>query len=117
MHVFGQRQGSGFSGWSKAKIALDERIHRLMKQQHPDRPDKENVLAPWVLHDFRRAFETNCSLMELADDKIIHAATGHWGKVKTGVQKVYNLNEYEPQRRKLMGDWADAVLAAIERDA
>ena len=98
-HVFGQRSGHGFSGWSKAKIALDKRLG--------------NSLAPWVLHDFRRTFETNASIMELADDKIIHAATGHWGKVKTGVQKVYNLNEYEPQRRKLMDDWAKAVLEAV----
>ena len=96
-HVFGQRAGHGYSGWSKAKISLDKRMG--------------NSLAPWVLHDFRRTFETNASMMELADDKIIHAATGHWGKVKTGVQKHYNLNEYEPQRRKLMTDWASAVLA------
>lgn len=106
-HVFGQRKGSGFSGWSKAKAALDNRISALLRERG------ENELAPWVLHDFRRTFETNCSLLELADDKIIHAATGHWGRVKTGVQKVYNLNEYEPQRRKLMDDWAKAVLQAV----
>jgi integrase len=106
-HVFGQRAGSGFSGWSKAKTALDNRISETLRKRG------ENALAPWVLHDFRRAFETNASIMELADDKIIHAATGHWGKVKTGVQKVYNLNEYEPQRRKLMDCWAMAVLEAV----
>ena len=98
-HVFGQRAGHGFSGWSKAKISLDKRMG--------------NSLAGWVLHDFRRTFETNASMMELADDKIVHAATGHWGRVKTGVQKHYNLNEYEPQRRKLMTAWATAVLSAV----
>jgi integrase len=44
--VFGRR-GTGFSGWSKSKRALDA---KLAKTGH--------CLTPWTLHDLRRTFST-----------------------------------------------------------
>lgn len=97
--IFGSGDGP-FSGWSRCKEALDKRLG--------------DGVAPWVLHDLRRTFETNASMLKLADDRIIHAATGHWSAVKTGIQAVYNVNEYEPERRELMDDWAAFVLSCVE---
>ena len=45
-NVFG-RKGTGFSGWSKSKVSLDKKLA------------KANVpIAPWTLHDFRRALSS-----------------------------------------------------------
>ena len=58
-HLFGggpRRHGDdqrGFSGWSKAKAALDKRI--LEARQQTDRRAKP---LPWRLHDLRRTCAT-----------------------------------------------------------
>lgn len=98
-HVFGQRTHSGFSGWSKAKQKLDARLG--------------NAVRPWIHHDFRRSFETNADRLGLAHRDVIHFATGHQAEVQKGQQRVYNLYDYEAERRKLMDDWGEVVLEHV----
>jgi integrase len=88
--VFSTTGGTkAFSGFSKAKDALDTAIANLRKEA--DRKPTE----PWTLHDLRR---TARSLMGRAGVPTDHAelALGH---VKVGVRDVYDRHEYLDEKK------------------
>ena len=95
-HVFGRTQDSPFSGWSKSKERLDEKLGKSVK--------------PWRVHDLRRSMATNCSDLGLASIAVIEMALGHWSGEKSGIVKVYNRSTHDAERRKLADDWAHAVV-------
>jgi integrase len=92
----------GFSGWSKAKADLDERITEL---------NDGKPLEPWVLHDFRRTF------MSLGQDKCVpkiprHIADiclYHVGEARKGIGKNYNKADYLDEKLDAMQTWADYI--------
>ena len=55
-----------FSGWSKSKQRLDERL--------------AGKVAPWSLHDLRRTFATVTSDRDFAPPHVIEMALGHWSR-------------------------------------
>lgn len=79
-----------FSGYSKAKMALDKKIAELRKKAERD------AIEPWTLHDLRR---TARSLMSRAGVPTDHAerAIGH---VIAGVRSVYDRHEYLAEQKK-----------------
>ena len=99
LHVFGQTQSGPFSGWSKAKARLDVKLGEKVR--------------PWRHHDLRRSLATNASDLGLASTVVIEMALGHWSGEKKGIVRVYNRSTHDAERRKLMDDWADAVLKAV----
>jgi integrase len=79
-----------FSGYSKAKMALDKKIAEFRKKAERD------AIEPWTLHDLRR---TARSLMSRAGVATDHAerAIGH---VIAGVRSVYDRHEYLAEKKK-----------------
>jgi integrase len=96
-YVFGQTSNF-FSGWSKCKARLDRKLG--------------DSIRPWRHHDLRRTLRTNAANLGLAPPLVLEAALGHWGIATPGVVGVYDHYQHDPERRKLMDDWANAVLAA-----
>ena len=94
--VFGRDQTSSFSGWSRAKLALDARLSEAMPEA-------------WTLHDLRRTFSTLTMEHGFASTEVKEAALGH---ARKGVDAVYDHSEHTAARRALMARWADFVLAA-----
>jgi integrase len=78
-----------FSGFAKAKKALDSEIARIRKAARRDK------MARWTLHDLRR---TGRSLMSRAKVQADHAerALGH---VIGGVRETYDRHEYLEEKR------------------
>jgi hypothetical protein len=66
-----------------------------------------------VLHDFRRFFSTVAHDQLGAAPHVVEAALGHIGGFKTGVAGTYNRASYLDERRRLLGRWADYVLAVV----
>ena len=60
-HLFGDGPGP-FSGWSKAKAAIDRRILEARQEaakQQGRRPAKDvRPIEPWTVHDLRRTVST-----------------------------------------------------------
>jgi integrase len=98
-YVFGTREG-GFSGWSKAKQALDDRITEL---------NGGNPIPPWVLHDARKTFTTlgidECGIDERDADVCLH----HVGLAKSGIRGVYNHATHLDQKREAMNRWGKYI--------
>jgi len=103
--VFSTTEGEKpFSGYSKAKTALDEKIGELRTRSERD------AIEPWTLHDLRR---TARSLMSRAGVPSDHAerALGH---VIAGVRGVYDRHEYLSEKKKAFEALASLVAQILE---
>jgi integrase len=101
-HVFGHGDTRGFSGWSKAKKALDKRI-----------ADAGGELDHWTLHDLRRSFSAGLQRLKI-EPHIIEACLNH---AAPKLQRTYQTHIYEDERRTALAAWAahiDAVVNATD---
>jgi integrase len=99
--VFGLR--GPFSGWSKAKEALDRRIASELG----------HAPSAWRLHDIRRTVATG--LADLAiQPHVIEAVLNHVSGHKGGIAGVYNRASYANEKRHALDLWAEHVAALAE---
>jgi len=89
---FGQKPVTGFA---KAK----ERIDKLMTD------DLGKAFAPFRLHDIRRTVRTRLAGLRVADE-VAEMVIGHGRK---GIQRVYDLHQYETEMREALELWAERL--------
>jgi integrase len=95
--IFGDGSG-GFSGWSKAKAALDKRI--------------EPKPAAWRVHDLRRTVATRMADLGVLPH-VIEAILNHISGHKAGVAGVYNRALYSAEKRQALDLWAAHIEALL----
>jgi hypothetical protein len=89
--VFGRsKDGTGFSGWSKAKAELDA----------------TTSLPAWHLHDLRRSVVTHMAEIGV-EPSIIEAVVNHISGARAGVAGTYNRATYAIPKRAALQRWAD----------
>ncbi|MDA8248674.1 MAG: integrase arm-type DNA-binding domain-containing protein [Rhodospirillales bacterium] len=116
--VFGKLE-TGFSGWSRCKERLDERLAKnrqdaFIKQHGREPRDDEAKVIPWTLHDLRRTFVTRLNDLGLAEPHVIEALVNHHsGGAKRGVAGIYNRSAYRDQKRTALARWADHAAALV----
>jgi integrase len=102
LFVFGYREGSAFSGWSKSKRVLDQRIAE----------GGFDFAESWTPHDLRRTFATRLSDAGVPPhiiDELLNHVSGH----KHGVRGVYNRSSYLNERRDALLLWADLLMEIV----
>jgi integrase len=102
LFLFGYRQGSPFSGWSKSKRLLDERIAESGFE----------FAEGWTPHDLRRTLATRLSDAGVPPhviDELLNHVSGH----KHGVRGVYNRSSYLNERRDALLLWADLLMGIV----
>jgi len=97
--IFGET-GRGFSGWSKARAALDKRIAEQTKKK----------VAEWRLHDIRRSVATKMADIGILPH-VIEAVLNHISGHKAGVAGIYNRAQYAPEKRQALDQWGAHVEA------
>ena len=111
--VFGNG-ATPFSGWSKCKERLDERMLAALSEEfanaHQRPPTAGEVALPsWRLHDLRRTFATWASNAG-HPPHLVEAVLNHVsGSAKGGVAGVYNLATYRDAKGQILKSWADHV--------
>ena len=97
--LFGKGKGP-FSGWSRCKERLDERIAKA---------NGRKAIPAWVLHDLRRTFVTRLNDLGV-QPHVIEALVNHVsGSAKAGVAGVYNRSAYAAQKRAALTVWCDHI--------
>jgi len=95
--LFGYGEG-GFSGWSKSKQRLDERLR------------EEGVsVREWRLHDLRRTASTLMGDHLGIPPHVIETILNHRGGFRSGVSGVYNRSQYMKERRQALDMWGSFV--------
>jgi integrase len=94
--IFGQ--GRGFSGWSKSKAALDQRI-------------RDGALPDWRLHDLRRTAATVMADRLGVLPHVVEAILNHVSGHRAGVAGIYNRATYAKEMREALERWANHVEA------
>ena len=97
--VFGHGAG-GFSGWSRCKERLDQRVK----------------LAEWRLHDLRRTAATVMADRLGVLPHIVEAALNHVSGHRAGVAGIYNRAKYESEMRDALQRWAEYVTKIAAKD-
>src|SRR2546430_297434 len=98
--LFGSRPDRPFTSWTICKAALDVRL--------------DKAVAHWTHHDLRRSMSTHMAEKLNIPPHIIEAILNHVGGHKSGIHGVYNVAEYESQKRRALTKWADHLLAIVE---
>jgi integrase len=93
VNVFG-RSGTGYSGWSKSKKALDIRIAQA-----------GSGLAPWGLHDLRRTLSTRLHDAGV-EPIVIEALLAH---KQQGVAAVYNRASFREAKKAAVKQWHSVI--------
>jgi integrase len=98
-HVFGYGEERGFSGWSKAKKALDKRI-----------AEAGHKLDHWSLHDLRRSFASGLQRLKV-EPHVIECCLNH---ATSKLQRTYQTHDYENERRDALARWSKhlAIIAS-----
>jgi integrase len=96
--VFGYGAGP-FSGWSKAKEALDVAIG-------------DKVAVHWVPHDLRRTCATRMADLGV-QPHVIEAVLNHVSGHRAGVAGIYNRAMYAKEKTEALTLWADHVTAVL----
>jgi len=86
--------GAGFSGWSRAKTALDA---KLAKAGHS--------LTRWTLHDLRRTFSTRLHDAGI-EPLVVEALLAH---KQQGVAAVYNRASFREAKRSALTRWHEIL--------
>jgi len=98
--VFGHGTERGFSGWGKAKAALDKRI-----------ADAGHKVEHWTLHDLRRSFAAGLQRLKV-EPHIIECCLNH---VPPKLQRTYQTHAYEDERRKALTLWGEHIEAVTTK--
>jgi integrase len=101
-YVFGSRRrrsAGGFNDWSRATIALNERIAAANGQP----------LRRWTLHDLRRSMRSGLGQIGIRPD-VAELCIGH---TRTGVLATYDRYSYGPEIKTALARWADHVAAIV----
>jgi integrase len=96
----------GFSGWSKAKAALDARINEARAA------DGRGPMAGWVLHDLRRSAATRMA-EKGTSPHVVESLLNHVSGFRAGVAGTYNRASYWNERRQALDLWASHVEALV----
>lgn len=97
-HLFGMSGRGPFSGFSRAKAALDAQMAKIAQAE----------IKPWTLHDLRRTAATRMGDLGVLPH-VVEAVLNHVSGSKAGVAGIYNLALYEPEKRAALELWGDHV--------
>jgi integrase len=100
--IFGDGAGP-FSGWSRCKERLDERIAKA---------NGGKPLNDWTIHDLRRSAATHMAEIGVLPH-IVEAVLNHVSGHKAGVAGTYNRAAYEKDKRDALIRWAEHLMAVV----
>jgi integrase len=113
--LFGEGEGP-FSGWSKAKAALDGRVLEARREAARNAGDDLQKVKPipaWRIHDLRRTAATRMADIGILPH-VIEAVLNHVSGARAGVAGTYNRSLYAKEKREALTRWANHVSAVIE---
>jgi integrase len=92
----------------KIKRRLDAAMLTVAREERGD----SAAITPWRLHDLRRSCATGMAGIGIAPH-IVEACLNHLSGTKASVAGVYNVEQYEPEKRAAWERWAAHVESIV----
>ncbi len=108
--VFSTTGKTPVSGFSNAKEAVDRHMLAAIKERAGDQDKIE--LQRWTAHDLRRTLATGMARLGVAPH-VIEAILNHKTGQISRIAGVYNVHEYEAEKRQALELWASHVLKLV----
>src|SRR5262249_13415019 len=99
-------------GWSKAKMALGERIIEARQKAAKDAGEdvtEVKALPDWRLHDLRRTAATIMADRLGVLPHVVEAILNHVSGHRAGVAGIYNRARYEAEMREALARWGKHI--------
>lgn len=109
-YVFTTTGETAISGWTKAKVRLDEAMHSILVRDGLLR--ETDPLPHFKIHDLRRTAASNLARIGVAPH-VVEAVLAHKSGTIKGVAAVYNRYGYEAEKRTALTIWADEILRIV----
>ncbi len=105
--LFGEGDGP-FSGWSKSKDRLDERIAKARLKAAQDAGLTPRAMPAWRVHDLRRSAATGMARLGIGIPTI-ERALNHISGTFGGIVAVYQRHDYAKEMRDAFDAWSAHV--------
>lgn len=102
----GRRDDAPISGFNKLKEQLDRFILEARQEDDPE----AKPMPDWRLHDLRRTFRSGLSKLRIPP----HIAERCIAHLPEGIQRVYDVHEYDDEKRHAFEAWANYVARLIQ---
>lgn len=102
---------TSISGFSKAKKALDAKVHELRQKCSGEGAELETLPA-WRLHDLRRTVATGLQRLGIRFE-VTEAVLNHISGAKGGVAGIYQRHDWKDEKRAALNAWAAHVSGLI----
>jgi integrase len=103
-------QPAPISGYSAAKRRVDGLIAKAIAERANEAGTKAEPMAHWRWHDLRRTLRTNLSRLKVQR----HIAELVIGHAVGGIEAVYDVWEYQDEKRDTLERWATFLTALVE---
>ena len=103
------------SGWSRAKLAIDQAIVDALKEQAETRGDKSAKVKPpaaWTFHDLRRTVATNMQKLSIKLE-VTEAVLNHVSGSRAGIVGIYQRHDWADEKRAALSVWAARVASMV----
>jgi integrase len=104
--------GTPFSGWSKAKKALDRAVMDARKQAAAATGETPTQLKPWSVHDLRRTVATGLQRLGVRLE-VTEAILNHISGSRSGIAGVYQRHDWAEEKRVALDAWAAHVVSLV----
>jgi integrase len=102
--------GTPFSGWSKAKRALDKAI----SDARASAPGADPVpLVQWSVHDLRRTVATGLQRLAVRLE-VTEAVLNHISGSRGGIAGVYQRHDWATEKRAALDAWAAHIRSVVD---
>ncbi len=102
--VFSTTGRNAFSGYSRAKHAVDRRMTAMLA----DEGATDGVLPHWQLHDLRRTMATGMQRLGIRLE-VVEAILNHTSGSRAGVVGIYQRHDWAAEKRDALEAWAERV--------
>jgi integrase len=108
--IFTTTGTSAVSGYSKAKVRVDECMLNMLRAKPANigKPPGQVTIGEWILHDLRRTAATGMAGLNIAPH-VVDRILNHVSGTIRGVAAVYNRHAYLEERKAALDAWSRYV--------
>jgi integrase len=104
--------GTPFTGWSKAKRALDKAIMDARAKAAAPANTSPPPLVSWSVHDVRRTVATGLQRLGVRLE-VTEAVLNHISGSRGGIAGVYQRQDWAAEKRTALDAWAAHILSVV----